>query len=61
LGYGLGTPLAGGLAPLISAYLVNLNGGSPWLCASYLAILGAISFFTFAFTRETRGKDISTE
>jgi MFS family permease len=61
LGYGLATPLAGGLAPLISTWLVDHNGGAPWLCAGYLSILGAISFFTVAFARETFGKDISVE
>ena len=61
LGYGLATPLAGGLAPLISTYLVDKGDGAPWLCAGYLAILGAISFLTVAFARETHSKDISTE
>jgi MFS transporter, MHS family, shikimate and dehydroshikimate transport protein len=61
LGYGLATPLAGGLALPLSAYLVELDGGAPWLCAGYLAILGAVSFFTVAFARETHGKDISTQ
>jgi len=61
LGYGLATPLAGGLAPLISTTLVDHDGGAPWLCACYLAVLGAISFFTVAFAKETHGKDISVE
>ncbi len=53
LGYGLSTPLAGGLAPLIAASLVQVAGGRPWLMCSYLAILGVISCVAAFCAKET--------
>jgi MHS family shikimate/dehydroshikimate transporter-like MFS transporter len=53
LGYGLTTPLAGGLAPFISAWLVTMNGGQPWMMCGYLAAVGLLSFFSVYFAKET--------
>jgi len=61
LGYGLTTPLAGGIAPFIAAYLVNLNGGEPWLMCGYLAVICVLSFFCVVITKETHQKSISVE
>ena len=61
LGYGLTTPLAGGIAPFIAAYLVKLNGGAPWFMCAYLAVGGLLSCFSVYIAKETYRKNISTE
>jgi metabolite-proton symporter len=53
LGYGLTTPLAGGLAPLIAGYLVHEDGGQPWLMCAYVATLGVVSCVASFCAKET--------
>jgi hypothetical protein len=43
LGYQLAAPLAGGLAPLIAASLVQLFPGQYWPLAAYLVLIAIIS------------------
>ncbi len=59
LGYGLTTPLAGGMAPFIATYLVKLDGNQPWLVAVYLAVLGLISLFAVWMAKESYRDSIS--
>jgi hypothetical protein len=53
LGYGISSAIAGGLAPSIATYLVKLDGGNPWFCATYLAVLGVISLVSISIAKET--------
>jgi MHS family shikimate/dehydroshikimate transporter-like MFS transporter len=53
LGYQLASPLAGGLAPLISMALLQWNDGQPWPVAVYLIILSAITFVSVWLAAET--------
>lgn len=56
LGYQLAAPFAGGLAPLVAAWL-----GSAWLVAAYIGVLAAISLGCVLLLAETSRKDISAE
>ncbi len=53
LGYQLASPLAGGLAPLISTALLQHSGGQPWPVAIYLIILSAITLVSVWLAAET--------
>ncbi len=53
LGYQLASPLAGGLAPLISTALLQQSGGQPWPIAIYLIILSAITLVSVWLAAET--------
>ena len=59
LGYGLTTPLAGGMAPFIATYLVKANGNQPWLVCIYLAVLCLISLFSAWVAKESHRHSIS--
>jgi MFS family permease len=61
LGYQLGAPLAGGLAPVIAAWLVNEYPGQYGLLAVYVVLIGAISLVSVYFLAETSRKDISRD
>lgn len=53
IGYQLASPLAGGLAPLISAALLEWSGGKPWPVALYLVGLSAITLVSVWLASET--------
>jgi MFS family permease len=53
IGYQLASPLAGGLAPLISTALVDRSGGRPWPVAWYLIALSAVTLVSVALAAET--------
>ena len=50
--------LAGGIAGVLGAELLNLYGNSWVPLAAYMAILAAITAFTTFFISETRGRDL---
>jgi metabolite-proton symporter len=53
IGYQLASPLAGGLAPLVSMALLKWSGGKPWPVAVYLIALSAITLVSVWFAAET--------
>jgi metabolite-proton symporter len=59
IGYQLSAPLAGGLAPIIATWLLGLGHGQPRFISVYLVVIGAISFVSVFFLKETRESDIS--
>jgi MHS family shikimate/dehydroshikimate transporter-like MFS transporter len=59
LGYQLGAPLAGGLAPIIAATLAELFPGQVWPLALYVALLAVASLACVLRLAETSRKDIS--
>jgi metabolite-proton symporter len=59
LGYQLGSPLAGGLAPIIAAWLVHAFPGQFWPLAEYVIVISAISLVCVTLLAETSRKDIS--
>lgn len=59
IGYQLGSPLAGGTAPLIAAYLVHSFPGQYWPLGLYVIGLGAVSLACVYFLAETSKKDLS--
>ena len=61
IGYQLASPLAGGLAPLISMALLEWSGGSPWPVAVYLMILSAITFVSVWAAVETHRNELGGE
>jgi MHS family shikimate/dehydroshikimate transporter-like MFS transporter len=58
LGYQLASPLAGGLAPFISAALLKWSGGDPWPVAVYLIIMAAITITCVWLAEETHRTDL---
>ena len=61
LGYQLGAPVAGGLAPIIAATLAEAFPGRTWPLALYVALLAAASLICVLRLAETSRKDISAE
>jgi metabolite-proton symporter len=59
LGYQMGAPLAGGIAPMIAAALVKAFPGEFWPLSLYLVIIGVISLICVSLLAETSRKDIS--
>ena len=59
LGYQLGAPLAGGLAPIIAASLAEAFPGQVWPLALYVALLAVVSLVCVLRLAETSRKDIS--
>lgn len=53
IGYQLASPLAGGVAPLISMALLQWSDGRPWPVAVYLIILSAITLVSVWLAAET--------
>jgi len=64
IGYQLASPLAGGLAPLVSMALLKWSHGKPWPVAVYLIALSAITLVSVWFAAETHkaqlGEDDAT-
>ena len=59
LGYQLGSPLAGGLAPIIADSLVEAFPGRYWPLALYIIVISLISLVCVQLLSETSRKDIS--
>ena len=59
LGYQLASPFAGGMAPIIAAWLDEVSGGQSWPLALYIVLITAVSLVCVHFLAETSGKDIS--
>ncbi|KWX01609.1 General substrate transporter [Carbonactinospora thermoautotrophica] len=55
LGYQLGAPFAGGLAPIIATWLISATGGETWPVSVYMLLAAAISFVALLRAPETRG------
>ena len=53
IGYQLASPLAGGLAPLISTALLEWSDGQPWPVAVYMIVLSAITLVSVWLAAET--------
>jgi metabolite-proton symporter len=53
VGYQLASPLAGGLAPLISTALLQWSGGQPWPIAVYMIALSTITLVAVWLAAET--------
>jgi MFS family permease len=53
IGYQLASPLAGGLAPLISMALLKWANGNPWPVAVYMIVLSAITLVSVWLAEET--------
>jgi MHS family shikimate/dehydroshikimate transporter-like MFS transporter len=58
LGYQLGSPLAGGLAPIIAETLVEAFPHQYWPLALYIIVISALSLVCVQLLSETSGKDI---
>jgi MFS family permease len=59
IGYQLASPLAGGLAPLISMALLQWSDGQPWSVALYLIILSSITLVSVWLAAETHRTELS--
>jgi MFS transporter, MHS family, shikimate and dehydroshikimate transport protein len=59
LGYQLASPLAGGLAPIIAATLVNAFPNQYWPLALYIVVISVVSLISVLLLAETSRKDIS--
>jgi metabolite-proton symporter len=59
LGYQLATPLSGGSAPLIAAWLAHTFPGQSWLLAIYIIVVCIISLICVHFLAETSRKDLT--
>jgi metabolite-proton symporter len=59
LGYQLASPLAGGLAPLIAAALIDASGGRSWPVALYVAAMAGLTLLSVWFAEETSKSDLS--
>src|SRR5262249_40397217 len=60
LGYQLAAPLAGGLAPIIAAALVEAFPGQFWPLALYVVLLSLVSLVCVLCLGETSRKDLSS-
>jgi MHS family shikimate/dehydroshikimate transporter-like MFS transporter len=61
IGYQLGAPLAGGIAPLIAAFLVRDFPGQYWPLAVYIILLSLISLVCVQRLAETSKNDLSAK
>lgn len=59
IGYQLGAPLAGGLAPIIAASLVQAFPGHYWPLAGYLMVIAMISLACVMLLAETSQKNLA--
>ena len=53
----LGAAIAG-FSPLVSTWLLGVNGDKPWLVAAFFVGLSLISLVAFLYSRETKGIDM---
>jgi MFS transporter, MHS family, shikimate and dehydroshikimate transport protein len=61
LGYQLAAPVAGGLAPLIAAWLVQAFPQQYWPLAVYIILVAAISLASVYLLAETSHKELSSD
>jgi MFS family permease len=61
LGYQLAAPVAGGLAPLIAAWLVQAFPQQFWPLAVYIILVAAISLLSVYLLAETSHKELSSD
>jgi MFS family permease len=61
LGYQLASPLAGGLAPIISTALLKWSSGHPWPVAVYLIAMGLITLVSVYVAAETFQSDLTAK
>lgn len=59
VGYQLASPLAGGIAPLIAAALVEWSDGASWPVSIYMMVAAAITLMAITLATETAHSDIS--
>lgn len=59
IGYQLASPLAGGLAPLISTALLAWSGGEPWPVAVYMMVMAAITLVSVWLAAETHRMELN--
>ena len=58
IGYQLASPLAGGIAPLISTALLQRSGGEPWPIAVYMIGLSAVTLVSVWLAAETHRAEL---
>ena len=58
IGYQLASPLAGGIAPLISTALLQRSGGEPWPIAVYMIGLSAVTLVSVWLAAETHRSEL---
>src|SRR5262249_61365510 len=61
LGYQLASPVAGGLAPIIATYLVEMFKGHYWPLALYIIVISVLSLVCVLLLAETSRRDISAQ
>jgi MFS family permease len=59
IGYQLASPVAGGLAPLIAAWLSQMFPEQYWPLALYIILISVLSLACVYFLAETSRKDLS--
>ena len=59
VGYQLSSPLAGGIAPLIAAALVEWSAGKSWPVSVYMIVAAAVTLISIVLATETAHADIS--
>jgi hypothetical protein len=59
IGYQLGAPFAGGLAPIIAASLVEAFPGNYWPLILYVVFVCVVSLVSVLLLAETSRKDLS--
>jgi MFS family permease len=58
LGYQLAAPLAGGLAPLVAAALLEWSGGRPWPVAIYVLVMVLLTLISVSLAAETAKENL---
>ncbi len=58
-GYQLASPLAGGIAPLVAAALLQWSDNNPWSVAAYIAGMCAITWVAVFLAEETHLKEMT--
>ena len=61
VGYQLASPLAGGIAPMIAAALVEWSNGASWPVSVYMMLAAAVTLLSIVLATETAHTDISSE
>lgn len=61
IGYQLGAPLAGGLAPIIAHQLTGSFPGQSWPVALYIILIGVISWVCVHLLAETSKRDLAAD
>jgi metabolite-proton symporter len=60
IGYQLASPFAGGMAPIIAAWLVKAYPKQTWPLAAYIILISAISLVCVVLLAETSRKDLAS-